>query len=1234
MTLIKDLLDLPAEVRKGDFVLALTEGIREAEKTVDNYAVTPSLVQAFERAMSVIGSALRDKRSQAAYLHGSFGSGKSHFMAVLDLMIDGHPAPWKRKKLHPLRTKFPWVGEAKLLRLPLHMIGAASIEQRVFQSYLHWLGEHHPDAPIPALFEDEALFDNARQHLERFGKERFFEALNEGAPKKESAGWGKLAKAATWTFESFEDAATSNDPREREKLFSALSTTMFTSAAKQSAGFIELDRGLEVLSRHAAGLGYDGVVLFLDELILWLAGHMANLEFMQEEAQKLAKLREAQHSQREVPIVSFIARQRNLAELVGTGAYGAQRVTVHDSLSWSEGRFELIVIEDRNLPAIVERRVVKPRDEDAKETLADGFTRMRRTLGKDYEALLGSFADEEDFRRVYPFSPALVETLVALSHCLQRERTAIRILMELLVEHLTDLENGDVVPVGDVFDVMASGEEAFDQFMKDRFERARDLYRNHLLPLIQAGSGTGSRERCQRLRDDHLARLGCSGCGEKACRNDNRLAKTLLLAALVPEAGPFKALTVRKLVALNHGTVKSPIPGKEVALAVGKLRNWATQVGQLRVGDQNDPEIGLRLEGVDLLPIIQSAQQADTPGARKGLLKEILFDALDLPVSSETQVSKVVTWRGTKRSGAVRFGNIRELRDDVLRCPGDAEWYVVVDYPFDQEGYSPEDDIQRLERFKEENGGGVSNPAIAWVPSFFSDKLQRELGQLAIVEFILKGDNPSRHLGHLRPEDQGRARLDLESLKNQKRAQLRRALDQAYGVAGGSDDTAIDPSRTVDDHVVPLEVGASSRPLLAGSFRDGLAQLAERLLESTYPHHPRFQKPVTRGKLEKVKLLVEKLIDAPDQRLGMDRDELDMLQSYASPLGLVQLAETSAHLDASRLREIEQQRERAGAATPTVEQVRAFVDPQGTMGLPREASDLMVSTYTVSSGCEFQRAGAPFTLDWLGKLPDDVELVKPDLPDEAEWAAAIERAGALFGITIPGRARSARNLTSFGKQLAEGLRKVSDAQRLPRKLEGRLSRWAADDPLPPRLETARSGAALIEELTSATAADQVRRLASCEPRTSLHALERSLSTVKEILPKLASEPIWINFESVRGLVGDATCTSRAEAILEDLRDALLADQLNVKLEDKLDELTRRAGELLGSKRRRPSPPSPPKARGWREVVKRTVDVPEGTDVATAMLNLAEELETELGGNGQVGELKVEVTVLRREGDDD
>ena len=74
--LVRDLLDLPETVRKGDFVEKLTEAVAEPARTAESFVVTPALAEAFDRALSLVGSALRDGRSQATYLHGSFGSGK------------------------------------------------------------------------------------------------------------------------------------------------------------------------------------------------------------------------------------------------------------------------------------------------------------------------------------------------------------------------------------------------------------------------------------------------------------------------------------------------------------------------------------------------------------------------------------------------------------------------------------------------------------------------------------------------------------------------------------------------------------------------------------------------------------------------------------------------------------------------------------------------------------------------------------------------------------------------------------------------------------------------------------------------------------------------------------------------------------------------------------------------------------------------------------------------------
>jgi hypothetical protein len=50
---------------------------------VRDYVVTDELQKTFDSALSLIRDAVLTTSSKAAFLHGSFGSGKSHFMAML-----------------------------------------------------------------------------------------------------------------------------------------------------------------------------------------------------------------------------------------------------------------------------------------------------------------------------------------------------------------------------------------------------------------------------------------------------------------------------------------------------------------------------------------------------------------------------------------------------------------------------------------------------------------------------------------------------------------------------------------------------------------------------------------------------------------------------------------------------------------------------------------------------------------------------------------------------------------------------------------------------------------------------------------------------------------------------------------------------------------------------------------------------------------------------------------------
>ena len=303
--LVRDLLDLPKAVLKGDFVQGLAEGIAKPAATLRDYAITPKIVQSFAAALRIVEAALADNRSQASYLDGSFGAGKSHFMAVLALMLGGDPHPWARAELHALREQHAWLGKKKLLQLPIHMLDAQDMESKILGTYVRHVAEHHPDAPVPPLYVDQDLFEDARRLRERMRDTAFFSELNCGAAKA-ATGWGKRVLIEPWGPESFEAACASSylgqEERDakspRARLFSDLVRTFFSAFTTQGSRFVDLDTGLGAASRHAKSLGYDGLVLYLDELILWLAGRSGDLPFVGQEVQKLVKLKEAQDALR------------------------------------------------------------------------------------------------------------------------------------------------------------------------------------------------------------------------------------------------------------------------------------------------------------------------------------------------------------------------------------------------------------------------------------------------------------------------------------------------------------------------------------------------------------------------------------------------------------------------------------------------------------------------------------------------------------------------------------------------------------------------------------------------------------------------------------------------------------------------------------------------------------------------------------------------------------------------
>lgn len=1163
MPRVKDLLDLPDSVRNNDFVIRLTQEVHRQEHALRDYAVTPGILRAYDQALQIVGAALSGQESLAAYVHGSFGAGKSHFMAVLSLLLADAPAAWQHEVLATLRPKHPFVGQKKVLRLHFHMIGAASLEERVLGGYAEQIRELHPEAPLPAFWEDTGVFEDARRLRVDMGDEAFFRKLNEGLSQP-AEGWGEMAESALWTAQTFEDATQSQSREERARLFSVLVRCYFSAYAGRRDGFIDIDRGLAVLSSHARSLGYDAIVLFLDELVLWLSSRATDVAWLNGEVQKMVKLVEAQAHARPIPLVSFVARQRDMRQMVGEQFAGVASQNLADSLKWWEGRLKTIHLEDRNLPAIIEKRVVRARDEDARAQLNGAFDRVKRSLNaQGWDTLRGDDGDEKSFRQVYPFSPALVDALVALSSFLQRERTALKVLVELLVEHMEDFQLGQLMPIGDLFDALSKREEPLDGVMRERFQAARRLYDNELLPLIQNQNQTNGTDKCQRLRPEHPATLGCSGCKQTRCRADNRLAKTILLAALVPETPTLKGLTVSRLVRLNHGMLpQGPIPGRETQDALARIRVWAGEIGKIRLGEGNDPSVSAMLEGVDLKPILESARGADSEGARKRRVHQLLFRSFEI-AHGAVLVEHEVMFHGTKRKGVVYFGNVREMGDEQLQARPGEDFKVIIDYPFDAGGHSPGEDVERVHRYPSKQ---APSPTVVWLPSFFGERVLRDLADLVVLDKLRENTEEARgYLAHLRPDDAARARTEIDNLASQKENRVKGALEAVYGITEPQDGVQ-DEARALETHFYVLIPGLVIRASIgmASNLPDALNKAIEQLLDQRFPRHPRFTSPVSTNRIKAAYRRFAEVSQSPGQRVTpqpSDRVDLDIPRA----LGLVLVTDSAALVVADRIQEIDAALRRNGVQTPTVEQVKRAADSQGVFGLTQELSDFLVLAWALATNREVRHGGQVLAEAAIGKLPQDAELWLPPLPAPNLWLEALNLLHVLTcepplssmpAVAPAARALHPQNLRLVAEQI-RALRVRLQNTKAHQVVELLRQRNTLVEASSPRMQTAQSAQDLWKSLDCSEAVALVEVLGRFEPRSSAIDLRKHIDSATTVYATLQQD---LNFQIFSGLLGREE--DAAQRLLNEIRQVMSANESALDLAGHLGRLAVEAQRLL------------------------------------------------------------------------
>ena len=1154
--------------------------------------VTPQLLESFDDALGFIRSAVDATNSKACYLHGSFGAGKSHFMAVLHLILQHNPAVRSSEDLAKVCAKHGWVENKKFLLVPYHMIGSRNMESAILGGYVDHVTEFHPDAPLPGVYLADENFKNAVQHRDRLGDEKFFEDLNRGNQATAGTGWGKLASG--WNAARFEAALEAPPSSEdRTRLVGDLVQHIFPAfkgiAQGKDEAYVDLDVGLSVISAHAKTLGYDALILFLDELILWLATHSADLGFVQTEGNKLAKLVESRKSDRPVPIISFVARQRDLRDLIGENVTGVESLNFSDVLSHWEGRFHTITLEDRNLPLIAQKRVLRPKNDACRAELEDAFEKTAQVRQEILEILLTREADRAMFKLVYPFSPALIQALVAVSSALQRERTALKIMLQLLVNRRDTLRLGDVIPLGDLWDVVAHGDEAFTDVMRVNFENAKKLYQNKLRPMLEQQHQIDLEVDRERAADsDEIAtRL-------KLYENDDRLIKSLLLAALVHGVEALKNMTCMRLAALNHGSIRSRIPGREHQVVAQKLRTWAGMVGEIRVGEEpTNPTVSIQLSGVDTEGIIEAARVYDNPGNRQYKLRQMLFKSMGVPEQDEMFISHDFPWRGSRRSCDVLFSNVRALPDESLRSGED--WKVVIDFPFDTEGHSPIEDLDRLDKFRDKN---EPSRTLVWLPSFFSPRTQAELGKLVIIDRLLLGNNLDQYAQHLSLQDRQTARLLLQNQQSALSQRLLQAVEAAFAIRSeptpGTLDAAYDMSESHFQSLYPTLV--LQRPVGA-NLGEALEHLLDQALSHQFPKHPKFGQEIKLGKdLRQVLDVCQQAAGTTDGRVFVeDKAVRQKLINLCNPLELGKIESTDkTHFVLGSFWKNHFNRLLAASEQPhpTAADLRRWTDQPDDRGLPREIQNLLILVYADQTNRSFMRYGGNYTPS-LDDLPNELDLQEQALPDLKDWEEAVSRVADIFGHAVS-KLLNASNLTALSSKVGETVKEFRpDCDGLPDRLQLVLRNLGVPEQeaaQADRVRTAKAVKTLLASCDGKEPTKLVGAIAQAKLETNATTMGRSLKSATGVLESLRATR-WDLFTAVAAIQGERA--GDAAQLIRDVVTWLKTDEhaLAGGLPSRMSEAEGRAIKLLTPpKPVTPKPikpdrrsPNPAGSRGHRSV---------------------------------------------------
>lgn len=1070
MTTITDAFELPRpeDIRAMGFVVKLREldpNSVEVEQLVRDYVITPAVEKELPRILDDMKQVFDRGEEYGRFIHGSFGSGKSHLMTMLSLLIEGATPAWK--KFRPLLNAHrdakaskgadtadheAWLNKAELLVVRIHMLSvrgrSTGFDRAVYEGFNAALKQRGKQ-PFEFLNVD-AIFDEVRREAKEYGdvvwKRLEAESIVGGRDDFEAVAQGSIqAKerfARTWLKYKGRDAVDAGiDPRWSE--------------------------GLRRMAEHAKTQGFGGIVLMIDEFLLWLA-EKSGQEFVAE-INNLNVIVDHNTGQRPAPIFVFVARQRNLQEFFPDLVDESK---IHEHLDHHAKRFEVTKLQDVELRHIVRGRVLRPKDAKAVQAAVSALSEKH---SKVLPALLAG-GDIDYLRDVYPFHPALIEMLVDVTSLMQRERSALRLLYELLVIHYPTLPLGEFLPVGSAFPAIfpESGVEA-----SKKVELMQDIHHQYYSRLAPAmvQMAKAAEEAGEQWPDERRRAL-------------DQLVKTVLLAEVstrLKQGG----LTIERLVQLNAVDVEGETFRGQVRVAETDLLTLQQRVPDLQVAGTGKTAIVRYVLGRVSLGEILGRARSKVGAQRFNVFWPALRKALGIANSKGFEDGGPnlgeydLAWRRTKRRGEIKLGNVREMSYDDFAAPEGA-FKILVDYPWDEPGHTVDEDRLRATNVRKNKGLVYS---VCWLPRHMSPTELGLLTELAAVRYLLSDPGQEDLLETLGPQDKAKVLEQAGIRAKTLEGQLDELLKEVYVRHG--------------EFFALISDVDSSRP--RETLAENLEHIATLLMDRRYPQHPTF---LADPKKQDLEALLGWMVDAGEGSVSVAYDENvgKVLKSLGQPLELVNLGQTKAslRLDSRYIKDVLQRTDQDSVAwTPIADHLRE------TYGLQPLVVDLFLCFLCQKDHRALQDVdGDPVDVRIGMSTTTRIRLQRGKLVSAADWHRLRDFGNQLFDEPRPPAHRSLQGQDRFTAALrAKGQTKRTVLQGLHARL-------------------VHLGLTKGERLTELSTAN-TRLAALAQSTTDSHKV---LSELLAVWPDDASDPVRAivqQAEALRDALGDLNEDARA-----------------------------------------------------------------------------------------------------------